>query len=98
MSIIKNRVTIVKQRFLFFTAVMSMLIFLVRIRIIKIVILIITHRLLRSSFLALPSRIPSMNHKKELLRSLYMGITIDMTCRDVGMSGFVKPTSPRQGC
>ena len=33
----------------------------------------ITHRLLRSSFLGLPYRILNTNHKKELLRSLWVG-------------------------
>ena len=32
----------------------------------------ITHRLLSSSFLGLPCRILNMNHKKELLRSLWV--------------------------
>ena len=31
-----------------------------------------THRLLSSSFLGLPYRILNMNHKKELLRSLWV--------------------------
>ena len=31
-----------------------------------------THRLLSSSFLGLPYRIPNMNHKKELLGSLWV--------------------------
>ena len=33
-----------------------------------------THRLLSSSFLGLPYRIRNMNHKKELLRSLWVGL------------------------
>ena len=32
-----------------------------------------THRLLSSSFLGLPYRILNTNHKKELLRSLWVG-------------------------
>ena len=34
-----------------------------------------THRLLSSSFLGLPYRILNMNHKKELLRRLWVGST-----------------------
>ena len=33
---------------------------------------IITHRPLSSSFWGLPSRIPNMNHEKELLRGLWV--------------------------
>ena len=36
-----------------------------------------THRLLSSSFLGLPYRILNMNHKKELLRSLWVGQILD---------------------
>ena len=32
----------------------------------------VSHRLLSSSFLGLPYRIPNINHKKELLRSLWV--------------------------
>ena len=35
-------------------------------------VLVYTHRLLSSSFLGLPYRILNMNHKKELLRSLWV--------------------------
>ena len=34
--------------------------------------LLLTHRLLSSSFLGLPYRILNMNHQKELLRSLWV--------------------------
>ena len=34
------------------------------------------HRLLNSSFLGLPYRILNMNHKKELLRSLWVGLRV----------------------
>ena len=34
----------------------------------------VTHRLLSSSFLGLPYRILNMNHKKELLRSLWLKV------------------------
>ena len=35
-----------------------------------------THRLLSSAFLGLPYRILTMNHKKELLRSLWVGFRV----------------------
>ena len=34
------------------------------------------HRLLSSSFLGLPCRILNMNHKKELLRGLWVGLGV----------------------
>ena len=35
-----------------------------------------THRPLGSSFLGLPSRILNINHKKELLRGLWVGLRV----------------------
>ena len=45
-----------------------------------------THRLLSSSFWGLPYRILNMNHKKELLRSLWVGL--QFTWQDSGFCSF----------
>ena len=47
-----------------------------------------THRLLSSSFLGLPYRTLNINHKKELLRSLWIPVCLDL-CFWVDGTNFV---------
>ena len=56
-----------------------------------------THRLLSSSFLGLPYRILKMNHKKELLRSLWVVQGFYIISRILGFSGLGTPKGSSKG-
>ena len=56
-----------------------------RVQALQLVLRVPTHRPLSSSFLGLPYRTVSTNHKKELLRGLWVGVSYILRGAGVGV-------------